>query len=208
VLDDETSEVVQEWELSYGVRGEDRKYQGRALSPSTNAARPGGWFPLELRPGVLDLWMQAPELGYQSRRVVAVAVTSGDNAPVEVRLRRGLEQEFTLAAGCDRPRDHQLQLLLLEDELYGTVHHGDEIEAGEPTIRFGNDAYQYGHGPHYSAGTLSTRMLHFDEHHRATLKGLAPGTWRFKAPAGVVVEPARVVLPQAGPLEVRWRRVE
>lgn len=112
-------------------------------------------------------------------------------ARLEFVLARGLEVALELAEGvAPWPEDHEL--LLLEEELWGTVH----------ALR--NQRRWPGSFEELHAQCA----VHFDAHGRAVVRGLAPGSYRFKPlPADLVVDPEYVqVDPGTLPVRVRWSR--
>jgi hypothetical protein len=105
-------------------------------------------------------------------------------------MTRGLVVELRLAADV-QPLPKEYRLLLVESELWNDVKYSKENNSW--------DGGSLGHA-------IFQRFVQFDEQRTATIRGLAPGLFRFKVfPDDLVIEPAEVVLGQGGEVvHLRW----
>ncbi len=183
VLDRETGLAVGSCRILWRPSGEG-EFRAAAVLREPSAATPDQRLVLKVRPGEIDLLVQAFELGYAPAEVDGVQVGVDERREtLEVRLGRGLELDLQWARGVVPPPD-EVVIFLLDEESWDSVRPGD------------------GDGR-----ALFHRTLRFELGRYARLRALAPGEYRFKAfPEGIVIEPETVTLPHEGLLEIRWRR--
>lgn len=188
VLDAASGQPVERWQVAWRRRGEAQFRRGLS---GGHARRPEQTFPLELAPGEYELLAQASEFGYRSRRIDGLVLEAGRTpATLAIRLERGLELELLLAQGCIPPENESVRLVLLEEEAWPS-----------------SGAEAFNDGALTPDATIHARPIWFGGERRTTLRGLAPGRWRFQAfPDDVVVEPEWVTLPRAEPVVLRWFR--
>lgn len=180
------------------VRHRDFQLLARAYPPygfrrlEVRADRPdaGGWYESWLEEPEIDLLAlprgaELPDHGADA--ALGVRLDGSEPTRVELALARGLELSLALAEGVSAwPADHEL--LLVPDALHASI-------AG--TRKFHSTPFDE---------LAEQSSVRFDEHGRAVLRGLAPGSYRFKAiPADVAVEPAFVRLePGVSAVAVTW----
>jgi protocatechuate 3,4-dioxygenase beta subunit len=156
------------------------------------ATDPDGWYEVRLPSGLVDLTAaeRYPRAGYHTTFVEGLRIRPQEPLQVEFAMKRGLVVELRLAPDLQPlPPDHCL--VLVESDAFDEVKYLRETNSWE--------------GGRLGAAIVQ-RFVRFDER-TATLRGLAPGLFRFKVfPDDLVIEPSEVVLAEkrSEPVLVRW----
>lgn len=182
-------------DVQFLARGEPR-YGFRSLSPVGSVPDVDGWYECCIAERAADLLAlpRAAELPLYGARLLRGARLDGPTpARLEFVLERGLDVSLELAEGVPPwPADHELFLLdeVLWDTLYATRRQ-----------RRWSSSFDELH---------AQCSVHFDAQGRAHLRGLAPGSYRFKPlPADLVVDPEFVQVDSGTlPVRVHWSRRE
>ena len=154
-----------------------------------------GWNERRLPPGRVDLCARERfgRLGYRDVLLEDVELVRGEPRRIEFTMRRGLDIRLRMAPDqAPFPPGHRV--ILVEAERWDEVRNKCERHPG------------------YAAGMgnpLRQRIVFFDEQRTLTIRGLAPGRFRFLVqPAAFVVDPAElfVTASSSEPVSLRWSR--
>jgi len=185
--DEESGKLVEfEAWLRDGPGRFDQELANEYLRPD-----PDGWRSIEIREGSYELMLRSDRFGYEPLILRSVSIHADRTTEVDPGLRRGIDLRLTLAPRSDPlPENHAV--FLLEESAWDGVRHSEE------------DGWWDG-GEAHPDSSFYSRLLRFDGE-TATLRGLAPGRYRFKVfPDDIKIEPERVELPVAeSRLEVSW----
>ncbi len=157
-----------------------------------------GWYLVDVKPGRYQL-IVGDSFGEPSGQLPSsasnVVVRIGEKVPIEFVREKGLSVELTLAPDQQPWSAQEFTAVLLEPSLWNDVDLGSNGWNLGPSVQ--------------GVNVIKSRTVRFDEKGRATVKALAPGTYRFKVfPATMSIEPSEVTVPLANdqPLEIRWTR--
>jgi len=179
-------------DVRFLVRGDELR-GFRPLDFVSRNADVEGWYESWLPEREVDLlaWPSSTLLPLHAAERRSHVALDGPAPPrLELLLERGVDLTVILAAGVDPwPTDHGL--LLLDEELWSVVR--GPLERWTP--EFEADVRAAGRVVFYGSG-------------RAHLRGIAPGSYRFKVlPGDLLVEPERVRIERETlSVPVRWSR--
>ena len=131
------------------------------------------------------------QAGYLPFRVEGALISLGAPLRMEFVMNRGIEIELRLDPDAPPlPKGHAV--VLVEEESWARIQH-DVANNSWDSGGIGNGFFQ--------------RFLEFDDKRTKTIRGLAPGRFRFKVfPDDLVIEPAEVLVDGKtnAPVVVRW----